>query len=178
MKITELISQFMQLEEDKEALGVDETHKQGLEYEETKDALTLMLKDKIDSIDKVVIDMTKREFLIDAEVEALGQEILRLKTRKRALIRFKEFVNKFIIPWAIEKLGKGGTWETSYARYTLYETWGPLQVMAKLEDIPEKFRKVEISESVDKKLARQECLKGKGELPWCYLPRVKRIRRS
>lgn len=181
MKIQELVTQFMELEQNREELELTGAN-YNEHYEDTKENISLMLKNKITKIDKVMLDMSKREFLIDAEVEALTQEIDRLKTRKRALNRFKEFVNKFIIPWAIEKLGKDNKWETDYAKYTLYETWGPLKILAKLEDVPEEFRKVEILESVDKKLARTEALKnheeGKGDLSWCYLPRVRRIRRS
>ena len=98
-------------------------------YDETKLELQKEVRIKIKGVDSVVLEVKRKEHLIDAEVDALKEEIERLKTRKRSIGKFNEFVNKFLLPMVIEEVGNSdGVWETDIARYRLYETYGPVDV--------------------------------------------------
>ena len=150
-------------------------------YEESRKTLELEVRNKIDKVDHVVLEVKRKEHLIDAEVDALKNEIDRLKRRKHAVIRFKDFVNKVLLPMVIARVGnEAGVWETDVARYKLYETYGPVDVNPTI--CSKDFIKVEIKESIDRVKARNAAISadkaGKALPDGIEIFKVKRVRRS
>jgi len=139
------------------------------------------LREKIDRVDYFVLDIKRKEHLIDAEVEALKNEIERLKGRRRAIGSFKKFVNDFLLPMVIKEIGtEDGVWETDTARYKLYETYGPVNVNPEL--VSNDFKKVEIKESIDRVKARNAAIlshkTGKDMPNGIEIKRVEKVRRT
>ena len=150
-------------------------------YDEVKLELQKEVRIKIKGVDSVVLEVKRKEYLIDAEVDALKEEIERLKMRRRSIGKFKDFVNKFLLPMVVEEIGNAdGVWETDIARYRLYETYGPVDVDTEL--ISKDFIKVEIKESIDKVKARNAAISadkaGKDMPEGINIWKVKRVRRS
>ena len=159
----------------------DEFKSKMIKYEESRKTLELEVRSKIDKVDHVVLEVKRKEHLIDAEVDALKNEIDRLKQRKHSIGRFKDFVNKVLLPMVIEEVGnKDGVWETDVARYKLYETYGAVVVNPEL--CSKDFIKVEIKESIDKVKARNAAISadksGKSMPDGIEINKVKRVRRS
>lgn len=170
----EIVKQLLELEETIE-------NQVESEYErDTRDTLQLEVQQKIENIDEFLIEVRKREFIMDASIEALKEEEDRLKTRRRALLRTKDWFNHKLLPFVIEKLGdEDGIWETDIARYKLYETYGEVKVDAALVDI--RYKKVDIRESIDKNLARKDAMKAHKDgksIKGLSIERLKRVRRS
>ena len=168
----EIVKQLLELEE---SLDTDE----GSQYvRETKNTLQLEIQQKIESIDEFLIEVRKREFVMDASIEALKEEEDRLKTRRRALSRTKDWFNHKLLPFVIEKLGdEDGIWETDIARYKLYETYGEVKVDPSLV----KYKKVEVRESIDKSKARKDAMNAHKDgklIKGLSIERLKRVRRS
>ena len=169
----ELVGDFIDLECQMEVTDNEE------ELTVIESALTVTKQDigrKVDGIDHFMVDIDRKLHLIDAEVEALTTEIQRLKVRKRATNSLKKYFNETLIPMVVEEVGKDGVYETDTARYKLYETFGPVAVTNE-DDIPDEYKKVTMTTSVDKKKARSELTKGV-EIPGFYIQKVKRVRRS
>ena len=127
------------------------------------------------------MELNKKEHLIDAEVEALKDEIDRLKSRRRGLERTKDFFNKNLLPAVIMEIGnEDGVYETDTARYKLYETFGPVDVDPHV--ISDDFKKVEIVEKLDKVKARKAAISafnaGQEMPPSIDIDKVKRVKRS
>lgn len=77
----------------------------------------------------------------------------------------------------VEELGDdNGVYETDTARYKLYETFGPVAVV---DDglIPDEYKVVKMTESIDKKKARKDLTQGV-DIPGFFIEKVKRVRRS
>ena len=53
------------------------------------------IKDKVKNIDSFMLDLNRREHVVDANIEAMKEEIDRLQARKKALEQSKKFFNKF-----------------------------------------------------------------------------------
>ena len=66
------------------------------EYNEKETMLRKEVRSKMEKIDSFVLETKRKEHLIDAETEALKDEIDRLKTRRKSLGKFKDFVNKVL----------------------------------------------------------------------------------
>lgn len=135
------------------------------------------IKKKVDGIDHFMMELSRREHLIDAEIEALKTEETRLKVRRKAVQNLKDYFNGNLIPMIVEELGDdAGVYETDTARYKLYTTWGPTVVLDE-ESVPDDFKKVTMTESIDKVKAK-EVLKTGAKIPGLALTKVKRVRRS
>jgi len=150
-------------------------------YDEVKTELQKEVRIKIKRVDSVVLEVKRKEHLIDAEVDALKEEIERLKMRRRSIGKFKDFVNKFLLPMVIEEVGNAdGVWETDIARYKLYETYGSVDVDT--TTVSKDFIKVEIKESIDRVKARNAAISadraGKSMPEGIQIRKVKRVRRS
>ena len=136
-----------------------------------------LIKKKVDGIDHFMMELSRREHLIDAEIEALKSEETRLKVRRKAVQNLKDYFNGSLIPMIVEELGDDdGVYETDTARYKLYETWGPTLVLEEAA-VPDDFKRVTMVESIDKKKAK-EVLKTGAKIPGLTLTKVKRVRRS
>jgi|TARA_R110000751_G_scaffold14435_1_gene46729 hypothetical protein len=131
---------------------------------------------KVDGIDHFMVNIERKTYLIDAEIEALTSEILRLKIRKKATESLKRYFNEQLIPMVVEEVGKDGVYETDTARYKLYETYGPVGVTDE-KRVPDEYKKVTMVESIDKKKARKDLVAGV-DIPGFAIWKVKRVRRS
>ena len=73
--------------------------------EEHRMTLHRQVKNKLDNVDYFMVELSKREHLIDAEVEALKDEIDRLKSRRRGLEKTMDYFNKTLLPAVIIEIG-------------------------------------------------------------------------
>jgi hypothetical protein len=151
------------------------------ELEETRMTLHKEVKNKIQNVDYFMVELNRKEYLIDAEVESLKDEIDRLKSRRRGLKRTQDFFNRILLPAVIEEIGnEDGVYETDTARYKLYESFGPVDVDP--QTISNDFKKVEIVESLDKVKARKAAIsafnKDKDMPVGINIAKVKRVKRS
>jgi|TARA_R110000824_G_scaffold380822_3_gene573338 hypothetical protein len=141
------------------------------------DAVRGTIRKKVDGIDYFMVELSRREHLIDAEIEALKTEETRLKVRRKAVQSLKDYFNTSLIPMVVEELGdENGVFETDTARYKLYETWGPTIVLDE-DEVPDDFKKVTMTESIDKIKAKKILTTG-AKVPGLTINRIKRIRRS
>ena len=123
-----------------------------------------------------MVELDRKLHLIDAEVESIKKEEARLRVRRRATESLKKYFNGVLIPMVVDEVGINGVYETDTARYKLYETWGPVVVMDE-EEVPDDFKKVVMTESIDKKKARETLSKG-AKIPGLHIEKVKRVKRS
>ncbi len=135
------------------------------------------IKKKTEGIDRYMVELNRKEHLIDAEIEAIKDEMNRLKFRRKAIESMKKYFNNELIPMIVEQLGdENGVYETNTARYKMYETWGPV-VIHNEEIIPDEYRVVKQVESIDKLKAKEQLKAGKS-IPGIGFYKVKRVRRS
>ena len=179
----ELVGELIDVNQQMETLeqGSDIDMEQHKSLEEARMTLHKEVKNKIQNVDYFMVELNKKEHLIDAEVEALKDEIDRLKSRRRGLVRTKDYFNKQLLPAVILEIGNDdGVYETSTARYKLYETFGPVDVDP--HSIPDSFKKVEIVEKLDKVKARKAAISAFNageEMPQgINIKKVKRVKRS
>ena len=159
----ELVGDFIDLECQLEHANEEESLVLTSALEVTKKDISR----KMDGIDYFMVDIDRKMHLIDAEVEALTKEIQRLK----------DYFNKTLIPMVVEELGDdNGVYETDTARYKLYETFGPVAVIDE-DRIPDDYKVVKMTESIDKKKARKDLTQGV-DVPGFYIEKVKRVKRS
>ena len=171
------VNQQMELLEKRPDIDMEE-HKL---LEEKRMTLHRQVRTKIQNVDYFMMELNKKEHLIDAEVEALKDEIDRLKSRRKGLERTKDFFNKNLLPAVIMEIGnEDGVYETDTARYKLYETFGPVDVDP--HQISDDFKKVEIVEKLDKVKARKAAIaafNGEKDMPeGINIKKVKRVKRS
>ena len=171
------INQQLELLEQRNDIDMDE-HKL---LEEKRITLHKDVRTKIQNVAYFMMELNKKEHLIDAEVEALKDEIDRLKSRRRGLVRTKDFFNKSLLPAVIMEIGNDdGVYETDTARYKLYETFGPVDVDP--HSISDDFKKVEIVEKLDKVKARKAAIaafNAEKDMPeGITIKKVKRVKRS
>ena len=137
------------------------------------------IRQKIDKVDIVVMEMDKKLALVEAEDQIIGKEIQRLKKRKNAIKNAKKYFNNFILPVVVKEVGRDGVFETATAKYKLYETYGPVDVNE--IECPKDYLKVKMVEDIDRKKARKDAIEahkeGK-EIPGVKISLVERIRRS
>lgn len=149
---------------------------------ERKQDIQMQIRDKADSIDFFVTELSRKETMIDAEIEAYKDEIHRLRNRKRAAESTKKYLNNVLLPMIVQELGDDdGVFETDTARYKLYETYGPL-IIQDINGISDDFIKTEIIQKVDKAKARKACMsldsQGKDLPSGMTVAKVKRVKRS
>jgi len=177
--VGELINVNQQLEHMEQETDIDmEQHKS---LEEAKMTLHREVRTKIQNVDYFMLELSKKEYSIDAELEALKDEISRLKSRRRGLDKTKDYFNKQLLPSVIMEIGNSdGVYETNTARYKLYETFGPVEI--EFHSISDDFKKVEIVQKLDKAKARKAAISAfnaNKEMPdGIRIKKVKRVKRS
>ena len=175
---TEIIGELIDVEQE---LAITEDPERQDELEDQQIKLQTQVRHKIQNIDYFMVELNKREHLVDAEVESLKDEIHRLKTRRKGLERTKDFFNKKLLPAVIQEVGnEDGVYETATSRYKLYETFGPVEVDA--HTISNDYKKVEIVEKLDKVKARKAAIDafkaGQEMPPGIDINLVKRVKRT
>ena len=174
----ELVGELIDIEQQLEYAEDVDKHK---ELQTEQKQLQAQVKNKIENVDYFMVELNKKEHLIDAEVEALIDEIARLKTRRKGLERTKDYFNKELIPAVILEVGNDdGVYETNTARYKLYETFGPVIIDAHV--LSDDFKKVEIVEKLDKVKARKAAISafnaGQDMPPGIDINKIKRVKRT
>jgi len=149
--------------------------------EEHRVTLHQQVKNKLDNVDYFMVELNKREHLIDAEVEALKDEINRLKSRRRGLEKTMDYFNKTLLPAVILEIGNDdGVYETNTARYKLYETYGGVEIDP--HAVSDDFKRIQIVEKLDKVKARKAAIsahKAGDNMPeGINITRVKRVKRT
>lgn len=168
----DLINEFIDVEIDKEK-GIYPTDDINYKLSTVKGKI----KKKTEGIDRYMVELNRKEHLIDAEIEAIKDEMNRLKFRRKAIESMKKYFNNELIPMIVEQLGdENGVYETNTARYKMYETWGPV-VIHNEEIIPDEYRVIKQVESIDKLKAKEQLKAGKS-IPGIGFYKVKRVRRS
>jgi len=175
----ELVGELIDVEQQLSMSSEDEEGYANLQ--DTQKQLQTQVKQKIQNVDHFMLELKKREHLIDAEVEALKDEIARLKTRRKGLERTNDFFNRQLLPAVIMEIGnEDGVYETATTRYKLYETFGPVFVDA--HTVSDEFKKVEILEKLDKVKARKAAINafnsGQDMPSGIEISKVKRVKRT
>jgi hypothetical protein len=135
------------------------------------------IRKKVDGIDHFMVELSRREHLIDAEIEAMKLEEQRLKVRRKAVERTKEFFTKNLLPMIVGELGdENGVYETDTARYKMFESFGPVAITDE-SLIPDNYKIMEYVEKINKKKARQDLTRGE-DIPGFFIEKLKRVRRS
>ena len=175
----ELVGELIDVEQQLSMSSEDEEGYANLQ--DTQKQLQTQVKQKIQNVDHFMLELKKREHLIDAEVEALKDEIARLKTRRKGLEKTNDFFNRQLLPAVIMEVGnEDGVYETATTRYKLYETFGPVFVDA--HTVSDEFKKVEILEKLDKVKARKAAINafnsGQDMPSGIEISKVKRVKRT
>lgn len=135
------------------------------------------IRNKVEGIDKFLLDISRREHLIDAEIEAIKEEEERLKLRKKVISNMKNYFNNTLLPLVIEELGdENGVYESNTSRYKLYETDGPV-IIDDAYEIADTYKTVKYVETINKKLAREHMKQG-FNVAGMSMNKVKRVRRT
>ena len=174
----ELVGELIHIEQQLEYAENVQEHE---ELEVQQKQLQAEVKNKIENVDYFMIELNKKEHLIDAEVEALKDEIERLKGKRKGLERTLNYFNKQLLPAVILEIGNDeGVYETNTARYKLYETFGPVNIDPHM--LSDDFKKVEIVEKLDKVKARKAAISafnaGQPMPPGIDINKVKRVKRT
>ena len=172
----DLVGKHIDIEIKREyAESVEERRECDLALQEIKKEI----RQKIDKVDIVVMEMDKKLALVKAEEDLISKEITRLRKRKKAIENAKKYFNNYILPVVIKEVGKDGVFETNTAKYNLYETYGPVDVNE--IECPKDYLKIKMVEDIDRKLARKDAIEahkqGK-EIPGLKISLVERVRRS
>lgn len=170
----DLIGEYIDLDIERQWAEDNETQ---LEVESKLESVQGQIRKKVDGIDHFMLELSRREHLIEAEIEAIKTEQTRLRVRKKAVEGMKDYFNKTLLPMVVSELGDdNGVYETATARYKLYETYGPV-IVTNPDEIPDAYKTVEMVEKVNKKEARKVLTRGE-LVPGFHSEKVKRVRRS
>jgi|TARA_R110000744_G_scaffold44882_2_gene99991 hypothetical protein len=171
------VNQELEYLEQKSELDMD-AHK---ELEETRMEIHRQVSTKLENVDQFMVELDKRSYVVDAEIEHLKEEIDRLKSRRKGLERTVDYFNKQLLPTLIMEVGNDdGVYETDTARYKLYETFGGVTIDP--HTVSDDFKKVEIVEKFDKSKARKAAIsafKAGDDMPQgINIHKVKRVKRT
>ena len=177
----DLIGNLIGLEMDMEYLESKENRLYDADIAEVVQSIAdvkQQISKKTQGIDYFIVEMKRNTDLIDAEIKTYTEEVNRLKQRKNAIKRTEDYFNKELLPMIIKTAGENGKFETDTAKYTLYETYGPIEVTDE-ELIPDKYKVV--VERIDKKGARKDVISAAEDgmgISGFRISKVERIRRS
>ena len=177
----DLVSNLIGLEMDKEYLEMRDNKLLDPDIAEVDQSIAdvkQQIAKKTQGIDYFMVEMKRNTDLIDAEIKSYNDEVKRLRQRKNAIKRTEEYFNKELLPMIIRTAGENGKFETNTAKYTLYETYGPLEVVNE-EAVPVKYKKAIIQ--IDKKNARKDVIAAAEEgigIAGFDIGKVNRVRRS
>lgn len=175
----DLISELIDLEEQLEYNSLTEDNEtetaaltQSIELKKTE------ITRKVQGLDHFVLSLNKKEALNKAEIDTLSNEVKRLRANQKRIAKIKDWINKYVIPLVIETAGDGRKFETPTSKYTMFETWGPLEVTDE-EAVPKEYKRAKIE--VDKKGARRDVIEAAEKnmgIAGFSISKVKRVRRS
>lgn len=179
----ELIMTYVDIQQDLEMVELlpEEEREQAMHnLMEQSTRLVVQIKNKADGIDKFLFELDRADKVLEAEHQALKNEIERLQRRRRATERTKKYFNETLLPMIVQECGTDGVFETNISRYKLYETYSGVDVCT--QECDPKFIRTKIIEEPNKVEARKAAIEAmdKGEpLPkGITIYRVKRVKRS
>ncbi len=170
----ELINNFVDLENEKEFAG--EEDKTSIETGLVE--IRTQLGKKADNLDKYLVEVKRQESLITAEIDNLMAEVKRLRGRKKAVERTEDYFNKVLLPMIVKTLGEDNVFRTNTTKYTLYQTYGPVEVVDE-DMVPDTYKRAKIE--IDKKSAKKALIEAKESglgIAGLDINKVDRIRRS
>tara|TARA_Y100000310_G_C20681689_1_gene816364 strand:- start:2485 stop:2901 length:417 start_codon:yes stop_codon:yes gene_type:complete len=136
---------------------------------------------KADGIDNFVIELQRRGNLIEAEIQTLKNEITRMKIRKKAIERIKQYLTDIIFPMIVETFGNNGIYETNTARYKLFKTFGKVIIDESCKSAQKRYLKAKIEDFWDKAQARKDIMlayKDNKKIEGVTIKRLTKVRRS
>ena len=178
----ELISELVDLELTKEyrLKAIDPALHPLIPTENIEEGLQTVknkIRKKTEGIDHFMVELNRREYLIDAEIEAIKDETARLRLRRKAVESMKNYFKNELLPMIVEQLGNDdGVYETDTARYKMFETWGPTVIYDETK-VPKEYRVIKQVESINKIEAKKD-MKCGIDIPGMSIIKVKRVRRS
>ena len=98
----ELIGDYIDLDIERQMVTDNEEQ---LEVEAQLQKVQGQIRKKVDGIDHFMLELSRREHLIDAEIEAIKSEQSRLRVRKKAVEGMKDYFNKQLLPMIVDELG-------------------------------------------------------------------------
>ena len=172
----ELISDLIEIESQIEYADDDDKQELG-------EGLVLVKKSierKMENLDIFDFELNRKEAILDAEIQSYIKEIERLKAKKLKIGKIKLFFDSVLIPMVIKEVGKDNKYETTKKRYTLYKTYGKLEIDPNAL-LPNKYKKMKMEQYIDKKEARKDAIEAdkKGKtIPGLTVKKVERVRKS
>lgn len=133
---------------------------------------------KTSGIDHFIVEMNRNKDLIDSEIKSYMDEVKRLRNRKDAIKRTENYFNKELLPMIIKTAGNDGVFKTDTTKYTMYETWGPIEVIDE-DSVPDNYKRYKVE--IDKKKARKDAIQAAEDgmgIAGFKIEKAKRIRRS
>ena len=110
----DLIGEYIDLDIERQW---EEDNEAQLEIENKLEQVQGQIRKKVDGIDHFMLELSRREHLIDAEIEAIKSEQNRLRIRKKAVESMRDYFNKSLLPMVVEELGDdNGVYATGTAR--------------------------------------------------------------
>ena len=97
----ELIGDYIDLDIERQMVTDNEEQ---LEVEAQLQKVQGQIRKKVDGIDHFMLELSRREHLIDAEIEAIKSEQSRLRVRKKAVEGMKDYFNKQLLPMIVDEL--------------------------------------------------------------------------
>lgn len=136
------------------------------------------IANKTSGIDFMIVEMNRNKDLIDAEIASYMDEVKRLRNRKKSIQRTEDYFNKELLPMIIETAGNDNVFRTDTTKYTLFETWGPLEIVDE-ESIGDTYKRYKVE--IDKKKARKAVIEAAEDglgIAGFKIEKAKRVRRS
>tara|TARA_R100000655_G_scaffold100503_1_gene144959 strand:- start:194 stop:739 length:546 start_codon:yes stop_codon:yes gene_type:complete len=138
------------------------------------------IEKKMKNLDIFDFELTRKKNLLQTEIDTYLAEAKRLKEKQIKIDKIKKFFDHVLIPMVVKEVGKDGKYETDKKRYTLYKTYGALEITDQ-EIIDSKYKKMKMEQFIDKKEARKDAIEAdkKGEqLPGLTVNKIERVRKS
>ena len=138
------------------------------------------IEKKMKNLDIFDFELTRKRNLLQSEIDTHLAEAKRLKEKQVKIDKIKKFFDHILIPMVVKEVGKDNKYETDSKRYTLYKTYGALEITDQ-DKLDNKYKKMKMEQYIDKKEARKDAIEAdkKGEeIPGLTVRKVERVRKS
>ena len=149
----------------------------------TKKKLTTIrnsLQKKMQDIDSFQLELKTMEEVLKAEMKVHQEEMQRIASKVKKALQVRAFFDTQLIPRIIKEAGDAdGVYQTKTARYTLYETYGGVEIDE--ENCPPKYKKAKVEHYIDEKQAREDAIeadKNGKTIQGLRIRRAERVRKS
>ena len=173
----DLISDLIEIESQLE-YEHDDAERHGLQQALVKAKQSI--EKKMENLDVFDLELSRKDNMLEAELKTYQKEIDSIKKKQAKIAQIKKFFDTVLIPMVIKEAGNDGKFETNKKRYTLYKTYGKLEIDNKFP-MPNKYKKMKMEQYIDKKEARKDAIEAdkKGErIPGLIVNKIERVRKS